>query len=54
MNLLEVNIRKSKAEKVDNAPKTVEKDTKGVQTEAQEIIRCNECEYPAEDVSLPC
>ena len=50
VNLLELNIRKSEVEKMDNAPKTVEKDTKGVQTEAQEIMRCNECEYPAEDI----
>jgi hypothetical protein len=50
VNLLEVNIRKLKAEMVDNAPKTVEKINNSVQTEAQEIMRCNECEYPAEDI----
>ena len=47
MNLLELNIQKSEVEKMDNATKTVEKI---YNTEAQEIMMCYECEYPAEDI----
>ena len=47
--LLGFNIKQSKVTKKDNAPKAVVKSV-AVQTEDMEIMRCNECEYPAEDI----
>ena len=47
VNILELNVKKSKVEKKDAVPKAV---VVAVQTEDMEIMRCNECEYPAEDI----
>ena len=47
VNILELNVKKSQEEKKDAVPKAV---AVAVQTEDMELMRCNECEYPAEDI----